>query len=108
MLKVLIIDDEAIIRRGLREIIDWREMGFEVVGEAGDGEIGLALIQSEQPDIVATDIRMPFMDGLQMIEHSCLEGLKTRFLILSGYDEFDYARKAMKNGVKHFFLKPVD
>lgn len=108
MLKVVIIDDEALIRRGLQEIIDWGGLGFRIAGEAEDGELGLELIRSEQPDVVVTDIKMPFMDGLEMITACCREDIKTRYLILSGYDEFDYAREAMKNGVKHYLLKPVD
>lgn len=107
MLKVLIIDDETLIRRGLQEIIDWGDLGFQIAGEASDGELGLELIQSVKPEVVVTDIKMPYMDGLQMIDACCLEGVKTRYIILSGYDEFDYAKKAMKNGVMHYLLKPV-
>lgn len=107
MFKVFIVEDEPLIRKGMLQMIEWNKLGFEVVGEAADGELAWPLIQELQPDIVITDIRMPFMDGLalsQMIKHSFPE---TNIIILSGYDEFEYAQKAISIGVEHYALKPI-
>jgi two-component system response regulator YesN len=108
LFKVLIVDDEAMIRKGLKEIIDWGEMGFELAGEAMDGETGLEMIQEIKPDVVLTDIRMPFKDGLEMIEDSNSKGIGSRFIVLSGFSEFNYAVRALKNRVEDYLLKPVD
>lgn len=107
MLKVLLVEDEAVIRRGLRFQMDWTAVGCTVVGEASDGERGLELISSLQPDIVITDIRMQGMDGLEMLA----AGKKIHqfdAVIISGYGEFDYAKKAIGLGVEDYLLKPID
>lgn len=107
MLKVLLVEDEVIIRKGLLYEMDWLAQGFLVVGGAGDGEEGLQKIIELEPDIVITDIRMPFKDGLTMIE----EGLVVRSfesIILTGYSEFEYAQTAISLGVTEYILKPVD
>lgn len=106
MIKVIIIDDEEIIREGLKKIIDWRSMECEIVGEAEDGEDGLELIHNLQPDIVFTDIRMSSKDGLQMISE--IKGLKEdcKIIILTGFRDFEYAQKAINLGAFRFLLKP--
>jgi YesN/AraC family two-component response regulator len=106
MIKVVIIDDEEIIREGLKKIIDWRSMDCEIVGEAEDGDDGLELIHTLQPDIVFTDIRMSSKDGLQMISE--IKGLKEdcKIIILTGFRDFEYAQKAINLGAFRFLLKP--
>lgn len=107
MLKVLIIDDEEIIRIGLRSTVDWESHGCTVAGEAEDGEAGLKLICATDPDIVFTDIRMPGINGLEMI--SRISNLKDscKIIILTGYRDFEYAQEAIKQGAFRFLLKPV-
>lgn len=107
LLKVLIVEDEEIIRKGLLFAINWLDMGCIVAGAAKDGAEGLKMIEKESPDVVLTDIRMPKMSGLQMIE----EGLKIRSfrsIILTSYSEFSLARQALHIGVADYLLKPVD
>lgn len=109
MIKVLLIDDEPFVTKALRVLIDWEKYGFTICGEAGDGENGLKIIEELKPDLVITDIRMPKMDGLELIKY-CSKNLKrrTKFIILSGYGDFKYAQQAMKYGVKDYLLKPID
>lgn len=107
MLKVLIVEDEQIIRKGLEIAIDWLKLGCMVVGTAEDALEGLRLIEEKKPDVVLTDICMPQMSGLQMIE----EGLKKQnfySIVLTGYSEFGYAQQALRVGVVDYLLKPVD
>ncbi|RGS74877.1 response regulator [Mitsuokella sp. AF21-1AC] len=106
MYKVLLVEDEEIIRRGLMYIVDWSREGCVVVGEAGDGEEGITKISELAPDIVITDVRMPFMDGLSMLEKTRSVPYET--IIISGYDEFDYAKRAISLDVTEYLLKPVD
>ncbi len=107
MLKVLIIDDEEIIRIGLRSTVDWDRLGCVVAGEAEDGDAGLKLINATDPDIIFTDIRMPGRSGLEMI--SKISALKDncKIIILTGYRDFEYAQEAIKQGAFRFLLKPV-
>lgn len=109
MFRILLVDDEHFFRQGLREIINWEACGYHVIGEQDNGEDALAFIIAEQPDVVITDIRMPEVDGLELI-HKVIyeEKLSTKFIIVSGYDEFKYAQKAVKYGVCDFLLKPID
>ena len=107
MYKVLLVEDEDIIRKGLRYMVDWMSAGCLVVGEAVDGEDGLSKIRELKPDIVITDIRMPFMDGLEMLEKSIL-AYKYEAIIVTGYGEFDYAKKAISLGVEEYLLKPIN
>lgn len=92
MVKVFLVEDEAIIRRGIRDHIDWNANGFEFVGEAGDGEYAYPLIMKTKPDILVTDIKMPFMDGLQLSRLVKKALPATKIIILSGYNEFEYAK----------------
>ncbi|MBB6632862.1 response regulator [Cohnella thailandensis] len=108
MHSVLIIDDDAMIVRGLEQFVDWPSMGFRIVGTARDGEEGLQAIRELRPDIVLTDIKMPYKDGLSMIEDCLNDGLSPHFVVLTGFDEFEYARRALKSRVSDYLLKPVE
>lgn len=107
MFTMMVVDDEYLVRTGITQIIDWDEFGVQIVGEASDGVEGLELAISLQPDIIVTDIRMPFMDGLEFMDKIRERGLKSAIIVLSGYDEFDYVRTAMHNGAYAYLLKPV-
>lgn len=106
MYKVVIIDDEPIIVEGLSKSINWEKVHCYVAGTAYNGEEGLKLIRSERPDIVFSDIRMPYMDGLSMIAAIKSEFPAIQITILTGYRDFDYAQKAIRLGVSRFLLKP--
>lgn len=109
MFRVLLVDDEAYFRQGMMELIRWEKCGFTVSGESDNGEDALEMILNDPPDLVVTDIRMPVMDGLELVQKSVQTfGLKTKFIIVSGYDEFKYAQQAVKYGVCDFILKPID
>jgi two-component system response regulator YesN len=105
--KVFFVEDEIVTREGIRDNVDWEGNGFEFCGDAPDGEMALPLLQSARPDVLITDIKMPFMDGLELckIVRECMPGIK--IVILSGHDEFEYAQQAIKLGVKEYLLKPV-
>ena len=106
MLKMIIADDERVIRESISRLIDWEKLGVELTGLCRNGLEAYDMIIDEDPDIVLTDIRMPGMDGLELIRKVSLMDLDTRFILLSGYGEFEYAKEAMKYGVKHYLLKP--
>lgn len=106
--KLLICDDEVFVTKGLRETIDWDELGVEIVGDCKNGKQGLAAAHALQPDLVITDVRMPVMDGLQLAEALARENFNGAVLIYSGYGDFEYARKALDCGVTSYLLKPVD
>ncbi len=105
MLKVLIVDDEMLVRVGMRSLIQWEEHGFEVIGDAADGQAALAWMEAEVPDIVLTDIVMPGKDGLWLIGEARKKWPDVRFIVLSSYSDFDYVREAMKLGVDDYVLK---
>ena len=105
MLGVLIIDDEAIVRMNLKSMIDWEKEGFYILGEAENGKTGLELILREKPDIVITDVKMPVMDGLQMIREAGGKESGARFVVLSSYEEFALLKTAMSYGVTEYLLK---
>lgn len=105
MVKVLIVDDEAVVRIGLKSMIDWKTNGFDLVGEAPNGEKALELIESQQPDIVLTDIKMPAMDGLELISYPFAPELRPQFIVLSSYDDFQFVKGALKAGAKDYLLK---
>ena len=107
MVKVFLVEDEIVIRDGIKNSIQWEKEGFEFVGEAGDGELAYPMILKEQPDILITDIKMPFMDGLELSRLVKQELPDIKILILSGYDEFEYAKEAIRTGVAEYLLKPV-
>jgi len=108
MHSVLIIDDDAMIVKGLEQFVDWRDMGFSVVGTARDGEEGMDAIRRLRPEVVLTDIKMPYKDGLAMIEECHRDGLTPHFVVLTGFNEFEYARRALKSRVSDYLLKPVE
>lgn len=108
MFKVLLVDDEPVVRQGIKMMIPWDELGCEVAGEADDGDEGLSKIISLSPDIVIADIRMPGKTGIEMTEAAKAMGFKGKVLILSGYSDFSYAKTAIALGVENFILKPVD
>jgi two-component system response regulator YesN len=105
--KVFLVEDEIVTREGIRDNVDWEAAGFEFCGEAPDGEMALPLIEETEPDIIITDIKMPFMDGLQLskIVRERMPGAK--IIILSGHDEFEYAQAALKLGATEYLLKPI-
>ena len=107
MYKVLIVEDEDIIRKGLLFMVNWQEADCVVVGEAVDGLEGLEKIRETNPDIVVVDINMPVKDGLSMLEDS-IEEYGYDAVIVSGYSDFEYARKAIRLGVTEYLLKPVN
>lgn len=108
MINVMIVDDEPFIRQGLQILIHWEQYGFEICGEASNGKEAIELMQKKQFDLVITDIKMPQMDGLELIEYTWEHISKEiRFIILSGFYEFDFAKKAIKYDVADYVLKPV-
>lgn len=107
MLKVFLVEDESIVREGLRDNIPWQQYGYQFVGEAGDGEMALPLIRKLQPDVLITDIKMPFMDGLSLSHIVGQEFPTMKIIIISGYDDFEYARRAICEGVEQYLLKPI-
>ena len=107
MIKVFLVEDEFAIREGIKKSVNWEEHGFTLVGEAGDGEIAFPKILKTRPDILITDIRMPFMDGLELARVVKAEIPDIRILVLSGYDDFNYAKEAISIGVDEYILKPV-
>lgn len=106
-IKVFLVEDEMVIRRGIKNSIDWEKEGYIFCGEASDGELAYPMIIKEKPDILITDIRMPFMDGLELCKLVKKELPNIKILILSGYDEFDYAKEAICLGVTEYLLKPI-
>lgn len=106
--RVLLADDEEEIRTGISRKIDWASLGFCLVGEAGNGEEALELADRLRPDVVLTDIKMPFMDGLELCRRLRLTLPGARLVIFSGFDDFEYARQAMSLGVSEYILKPIN
>lgn len=107
MLRVFLAEDETIIRETLRDTVPWARCGYTFVGEAGDGEMALPLIQQTRPDVLITDIRMSFMDGLALSKLVLQEFPQMKVIILSGYDDFEYAQTAIGLGVERYLLKPI-
>ncbi|MCR4877417.1 MAG: response regulator [Clostridiales bacterium] len=106
-MKVFLVDDEIIIREGIRDSFPWEDTSYILAGEAPDGEMALPMIRDTNPDIVITDIRMPFMDGLELCRQLRSRMPWIGIIILSGYDEFEYARQCMQLGVREYLLKPI-
>ena len=106
MYSVILVDDEALILKGLSTVIPWKEMGCEVVGTATNGQTGLDLVRKLKPDILFTDIRMPNMDGLTMLAALGSEFPRMQTVVLTAYRDFDYARQAITLGVCRYLLKP--
>ena len=108
ILTVLIADDESTIRNGLKNIVEQSHANFRVIGLAKNGQEALQLLQNNPPDLAIIDINMPIYNGLEVIEQSKQWKLPTQYLILSGYNEFEYAQSALRFGVKNYFLKPLN
>ncbi len=106
MYKLLLVDDEAEVRRGIISKIDWSKTGFEIAGEAENGLEALEVMERINPDVAIIDIKMPFMDGMQLAEVISRDYPATKLMILSGFDEFDYAQKAIRYNVMEYILKP--
>lgn len=108
MYKVLLADDEAIIREGLKCVVDWESFGFEIIGETSNGTDTLQFILDNEPDLVLLDIRMPKMLGLEVICKAREEGFTGKVIILSGYSDFKYAQEAIRYGIEYYLTKPID
>ena len=108
MHKLFIVDDEINVLNSLKNNIDWHRVQCRVIGSALDGIKALVDIKSEPPDIIMTDIVMPGIDGLELIKRTREKGINARFVILSAYDEFKYAQKAINYGITSYLLKPFD
>jgi two-component system response regulator YesN len=108
MYRVLLVDDERIITEGMAKVIDWKSIGTDLIGTARNGIEAFSIIQQKRPDIVISDIKMPGMNGLELVVkvHSAFP--EVRFILLSGFSEFDFAKQAMAFGVKHYLLKPCN
>ena len=107
MLRVFLVEDERIIRETLHATVPWARCGYQFVGEAADGEMALPLIRQTKPDVLITDIRMPFVDGLSLSRLVLQEFPQMKIIILSGYDDFEYAQQAISIGVERYLLKPI-
>ena len=107
MLKIFLAEDEVIVRETIKRMIPWEDLGFELVGEAADGEMALPLLLRQKPDLLITDIKMPFMDGLTLAKVAKKEIPGLKVVILSGYDDFNYAKQAINIGVEDYLLKPI-
>ncbi len=109
MTKVIIVDDEMMARNGVVSAIEWKKLGMEVVGTASNGKEGLILAERVNPDVIITDVRMPVMDGLEMVKALREKGLGEHHVIfMSGYSDFNYAKKAISLGADEYILKPVN
>ncbi|GLX67607.1 response regulator [Paenibacillus glycanilyticus] len=109
MYKVLLVDDEIFVRKGLMNLIDWASLGYEICDEAGNGQEALEKIKQLEPDLVIADIRMPVLDGLELIRKVTEEAAYSpTFIIVSGYHDFEYAQRALRYGVHDYILKPID
>lgn len=108
MYTVILVDDEPVVREGLEYIIDWEKEDFKIIGSASNGIEGLKEIEEKQPDLVITDIKMPGLNGLEMVEKAKKCNGDTKFIILSGYSDFKYAQNAISLGTLHYLLKPID
>ena len=108
MYKVYLLDDEPFILEGLKYIVDWQDYGFEIVGSANNGDDGLKEILTMDIDLVITDIMMPKMTGLELIENLIKLNYQTNFIVLSAFQEFQYAKKAISMGAQNYILKPID
>lgn len=107
-MKVFLADDEIVVREGIRESFPWDETPYTLVGEAPDGEMALPIIRDTNPDIVITDIRMPFMDGIELCRILRAQMPWIGIIVLSGYDEFEYARQCIRLGVREYLVKPIN
>lgn len=108
MYKLVIVDDEYLVRLGIKETIDWNSYGIEVVGECVNGKEGLEMITKLQPDVVITDIKMPVMNGVELVAELKASNFKGEVVVLSGYKDFEYAKSTFENGIFSYVVKPID
>lgn len=108
MYKVMLVDDEKLILQGLENIIEWEEIDLEIIATAQNGEEALEIFKNKPADIIITDINMPIISGLELIKKIREINNEVRFIILSGYEDFNYAKTAIKYGVDNYLLKPID
>ena len=106
--RVLLADDEEEIRAGISRKIDWASLGFALVGEAENGAEALELAEQLRPDVVLTDIKMPFLDGLELCRRLQQSQPGTKLVVFSGFDDFEYARQAVGMNVFEYILKPIN
>ena len=107
-MKVLIVDDDRFVRQGLKRLIPWSDIGIEVVGEAWNGEVAYNMAMELLPDLIITDVRMPVMDGIELSKRLRETTVDIFIIILSAYDEFNYAKLALQYGVSNYIIKPLD
>ena len=107
MYKVLLVDDETLIREAISENIQWEEIGFSFMGACENGRQAMEAIEKEQPDLLLTDINMPFVDGMELTKFVYENYPDTKVIIISGFDEFEYAKNAVKYQVLEYILKPI-
>lgn len=108
MYRILLVDDEEDIRRGMARSIPWESWGFEVIGQAENGEEAVRILEEKKPDVVLSDIRMPKMDGIELMQYLYANHPEMKIIILSGYNDVDYLGMAIKNRVTQYLLKPTD
>lgn len=108
MYRMVIVDDDEIEREGMTDFIPWESYGIEIVGSAWNGQEGYEIIHTRKPDLVITDIKMPVMNGIELIRKVKEENEEILFVVLSGYGEYEYTSQAMELGIRHYVLKPCD
>lgn len=108
MYKMIVVDDEYLVRTGITETIDWNKYDIEIVDTAQNGKVGLEKIELHHPDIIISDIKMPVMDGLQLVEALYERNYDGIIIMLSGYNDFEYAKGTLERGVFKYLLKPID
>ncbi|WP_068603802.1 response regulator [Paenibacillus swuensis] len=108
MLTVMLIDDEPLIRLGLQKLIDWEKLGWQVIAQAEDGEAALEFLHEHSVDLVITDLMMPGMDGIELSKEINKTFTATNVIVLTGYDDFEYIQKSLRNQVLDYLLKPID
>ena len=108
MYKVMLVDDEKLILQGVLNIVDWDKLGLKITHMAQNGKEALEKYDEEPVDIIITDINMPVINGLELIKRIKEKNKKVKFIVLSGYDDFSYAKTAMKYGIENYILKPIN
>ncbi|MDV4149329.1 response regulator [Clostridium sp. AL.422] len=106
--KIIIVDDEYLIRNLIRNCIDWESLDIEIIGEASNAHECLSLIEKSKPDIILTDINMPLTNGLDMSKHLLEKYPEVKVIVITGYNEFEYAKRSIRLGISDFLLKPID
>lgn len=108
MYKVLLVDDEYMIVRGLQKLIPWENLGFEIVGTAGNGQEAFEFVKRQKVDIVITDVTMPILSGIDFLKQAQEASIFFRFIVLSGYQEFEYVKESLQMGAENYLIKPIN